>query len=89
MRLITVKLEKIKSNYYARIPSIVATSLHLKKDEEIEISIHSEPMFAQGSLWDEPICEIDSIKLDLSNDIHTVNKYHKIYIPQKFRFFFP
>ena len=33
-------------------------------------------------------CNI-SISLDLSKDIHTVNKYNKIYIPQKFRFFFP
>ena len=89
MRLITVKLEKIKSNFYAKIPSIIADSLHLKKNEEIEISIHSEPMFAQGSFWDEPVHDIDSISLDLSKDIHTVNKYNKIYIPQKFRFFFP
>ena len=78
MRLITVKLEKIKSNFYAKIPSIIADSLHLKKNEEIEISIHSEPMFAQGSFWDEPVHDIDSISLDLSKDIHTVNKYNKI-----------
>ena len=80
MRLITVKLEKIKSNFYAKIPSIIAESLHLKKNEEIEISIHSEPMFAQGSFWDEPVHDIDSISLDHSKDIHTVNKYNKIYI---------
>ena len=89
MRLITVRLEKIKSNFYAKIPSVIADSLHLKSNEEIEISIHSEPMFAQGSFWDEPFNDIDSIQLDLSKDIHTINKYNKLYIPQKFRFFFP
>ncbi|SVB86349.1 uncharacterized protein METZ01_LOCUS239203, partial [marine metagenome] len=55
MRLIHVKLEKIRNHLFVKIPDMIAEALHLKEGEEIEISIHSEPAFAQGELWeDEP-----------------------------------
>ena len=66
--------------------------LHLKEGEDIEISIHSEPTFAQGELWgDEPdkVEDINDIYLDISEDLHTLNMYNRIYVPEKFRFFFP
>ena len=92
MRLIHVKLEKIRNKLFVKIPELIAEALHLKEGEEIEISIHSEPAFAQGDLWgDEPeeVEEIDDIYLDISEDLHTLNMYNRIYVPEKYRFFFP
>ena len=92
MRLIHVKLEKIRNKLFVKIPELIAEALHLKEGEEIEISIHSEPAFAQGELWgDEPeeIEEINDICLDITEDLHTLNMYNRIYVPEKYRFFFP
>ena len=92
MRLIHVKLEKIRNSLFVKIPDMIVESLHFKNGEDIEISIHSEPTFAQGELWgDEPdeVDEIDDIYLDISEDLHTLNMYNRIYVPEKFRFFFP
>ncbi len=92
MRLIHVKLEKIRNHLFVKIPDLIAQSLHLKEGEDIEISIHSEPAFAQGELWgDEPneLENINDIYLDISEDLHTLNMYNRIYVPEKFRFFFP
>ena len=71
MRLIHVKLEKIKNNLFVKIPELIAKSLHLREGEDIEISIHSEPTFAQGELWgdkSEEIEDINEIYLDISED---------------------
>ena len=93
MRLIHVKLEKIRNRLFVKIPDLIAKSLHLKEGEDIEISIHSEPSFAQGELWDnlesEEMVEINEIYLDIADDLHTLNMYNRIYVPEKFRFFFP
>ena len=92
MRLIHVKLEKIRNSLFIKIPDLIVKSLHLKDGEDIEISIHSEPVFAQGELWNNAEDEIENINeiyLDLSEDLHTLNMYNRIYIPEKFRFFFP
>ena len=92
MRLIHVKLEKIRNHFFVKIPDIIAETLHLKEGEDIEISIHSEPTFAQGELWgDAPdeVDEINAISLDISEDLHTLNMYNRIYVPEKYRFFFP
>ena len=92
MRLLHVKLEKIRNSFFVKIPDLIAKSLHLKEGEDIEISIHSEPTFAQGELWGDKVEEIDEINeiyLDISEDLHTLNMYNRIYVPEKFRFFFP
>ena len=92
MRLIHVKLEKIRNSLFVKIPDLIAKSLHLREGEDIEISIHSEPAFAQGELWgdgEEENDEINDIYLDISEDLHTLNMYNRIYVPEKFRFFFP
>ncbi len=92
MRLIHVKLEKIKNGLFVKIPALIAKSLHLREGEDIEISIHSEPSFAQGELWGDntdEIEEINGIYLDISEDLHTLNMYNRIYVPEKYRFFFP
>ena len=92
MRLIHVKLEKIRNSLFVKIPNLIVKSLHLREGEDIEISIHSEPTFAQGELWGDnskEIEEINDIYLDISEDLHTLNMYNRIYIPEKFRFFFP
>ena len=92
MRLIHVKLEKIRKSLFVKIPDMIAKSLHLKAGEDIEISIHSEPAFAQGELWGDKTGEMEEINdifLDISEDLHTLNMYNRIYIPEKYRFFFP
>ena len=92
MRLIHVKLEKIRNSLFIKIPNLIVKSLHLKDGEDIEISIHSEPVFAQGELWgnaEDGNEDINEIYLDLSEDLHTLNMYNRIYVPEKFRFFFP
>ena len=53
MRLIHVKLEEIRNSLYVKIPDLISEALHLKEGEEIEISIHSDPSFAQGELWED------------------------------------
>ena len=92
MRLIHVKLEKIRNSLFVKIPDLISEALHLKEGEEIEISIHSEPSFAQGELWEDELEkteEINEIYLSISEDLHTLNMYNRIYIPEKYRFFFP
>ena len=92
MRLIHVKLEKIRNSLFVKIPDLIARSLHLRAGEDVEISIHSEPAFAQGELWGdktEEIEDINEIYLNISDDLHTLNMYNRIYVPEKFRFFFP
>ena len=68
MRLIHVKLEKIRNSFFVKIPDLIAKSLHLKDGDDIEISIHSEPSFAQGELWGDKagkMEEINDIFLDI------------------------
>ena len=66
MRLIHVKLEKIRNSLFIKIPDLVADALHLKDGEDIEISIHSDPVFAQGELWgDEKVEDINDIYLNI------------------------
>ena len=92
MRLIHVKLEKIRNSLFVKIPDLISNALHLKEGEEIEISIHSEPSFAQGELWEDKLEiteDINEIYLSISEDLHTLNMYNRIYIPEKYRFFFP
>ena len=92
MRLIHVILEKIRNSLFVKIPDLISEALHLKEGEEIEISIHSEPSFAQGELWEDELEkaeDINEIYLSISEDLHTLNMYNRIYIPQKYRFFFP
>ena len=92
MRLIHVKLEKIRNRLFVKIPDLITKALHLKDGEDIEISIHSEPAFAQGELWgdeSDDVEEINDIFLDISEDLHTLNMYNRIYVPEKYRFFFP
>ena len=91
MRLLHVKLEKIRNSLFVKIPDLIASSLHLRAGEDIEISIHSEPVFAQGELWDtnDIIEDINDIYLNISDDLHTLNMYNRIYVPEKYRFFFP
>ena len=92
MRLIHVKLEKIRNSLFVKIPDLISEALYLKEGEEIEISIHSEPSFAQGELWEDELEkteDINEIYLSISEDLHTLNMYNRIYIPEKYRFFFP
>ena len=92
MRLIHVKLEKIRNSLFVKIPDLISEALHLKEGEEIEISIHSKPSFAQGELWEDELEkteDINEIYLSISEDLHTLNMYNRIYIPEKYRFFFP
>ena len=91
MRLIRVKLEKIKNKLYIKIPDLLAESLHLSQDDDIEISVHSQLTFAQGSLWGDntSLEDIREIEFNISEDTYTLNKYKRLYVPEKYRFFLP
>ena len=92
MKLINVKLEKIRNSLFIKIPDLISESLHLKDGEDIEISIHSEPSFAQGELWGDKNSKSEEVVdffLDISDDLHTINMYNRMYMPEKYRFFFP
>ena len=83
MRLIHVKLEKIRNSLFVKIPDLISEALHLKEGEEIEISIHSEPSFAQGELWGDELEkaeDVNEIYLSISEDLHTLNMYNRIYM---------
>ena len=92
MRPINVKIERIKNNLFIKIPTIIKKTFHLNDGEDIEISIHKKSDRSQGELWENPIDMIDELEdiyLDISEDLHTLNMYNRIYIPEKYRFYFP
>ena len=82
MRLIYVKLEKNRNSLFVKIPDLIAESLNLKEGEDIEISIHSEPAFSQGELWEskKQAKDIKIIKFQVSKDTYTINMFNPVTI---------
>ena len=50
---------------------------------------HYIDSYGHSIFSDEEIENINNIYLDISEDLHTLNMYNRIYVPEKFRFFFP
>ena len=89
MKKIRLKVSKIKNNFYMRIPSIISDKLNLSNGEDLEITIHGQARENQVEIWDLHPEDINEIKLLITEDVHTMNMYNRIYIPEKYRFFFP
>ncbi len=89
MKKIRLKVSKIKNNFYMRIPSIISDKLNLSNGEDLEITIHGQARENQVEIWDLHPEDINEINLSITEDVHTMNMYNRIYIPEKYRFFFP
>ena len=89
MKKIILNTVKIKDSYYLKIPDVVADAHHLKINEDLEVTLHSKRSQNQVELWDLHPEDLDSIEFRISEEVHTINMYNRIYIPEKYRFFFP
>tara|TARA_B100001540_G_scaffold127865_1_gene114037 strand:- start:541 stop:1020 length:480 start_codon:yes stop_codon:yes gene_type:complete len=89
MKKIRVTISKIRNSFYAKIPDIVAKNMELSNQDDIEISIFKKRPDEQVEIWDVHPEDINSIKFLITEDVHTTNMYNRIYIPEKYRFFFP
>ena len=89
MKKIRVHITKIKNHLYAKIPDIVAQKLYISNGEDIEISIHDKENHEQVELWEQHPEDIDTINFAINEEVHTMNMYNRIYIPEKYRFFLP
>ena len=89
MKKIRVTISKIRNSFYAKIPDIVAKNMKLSNQDKIEISIYKKTPDDQVEIWDIHPEDINSIKFPINEDVHTTNMYNRIYIPEKYRFFFP
>ena len=89
MKKIRVSISKIRNSYYAKIPDIIAKKLKLSNHDDLEISIYKKDFDEQVEIWEKHPEDITSIKFFITEEVHTMNMYNRIYIPQKYRFFFP
>ena len=89
MKKIRVTISKIRNSFYAKIPDVVAKNMQLSNHDDIEISIFKKRTDDQVEIWDIHPEDINSIKFLITQDVHTTNMDNSIYMPEKFRFFFP
>ena len=89
MKKIILNTVKIKDKYYLKVPDVVADAYHLKDDDDLEVTLHSKRSQNQVELWDLHPEDLDFIEFKISEEVHTINMYNRIYIPEKYRFFFP
>ena len=89
MKKIRVKVSMIKNNFYIKIPNIISKKINLNNEQDLEITIHGNVNEEQVELWDVHPEDINKIDLKVKDDVHTMNMYNRIYIPEKYRFFFP
>ena len=89
MKKIRLYISKIKNHYYAKIPDVIATKNDLSGGESIEVTIHNTKNDSQFDLWDVHPEDINEISYKIKGDVHTMNMYNRIYVPEKYRFFFP
>ena len=89
MKKIRVKVSKIKNDFYIKIPKVVSEKINLDNGKDLEITIHGDVKENQVELWDVHPEDINKISLIVKEDVHTMNMYNRIYIPEKYRFFFP
>ena len=89
MKKIILNTVKIKDKYYLKVPDVVADAYHLKDNDDLEVTLHSKRSQDQVELWDLHPEDLDFIEFKISEEVHTINMYNRIYIPEKYRFFFP
>ena len=89
MKKIKLTTVKIKNSCYLKIPDVVADAYHLENNDDLEVTLHSKRSQDQVELWDLHPEDLDYIEFKVSEEVHTINMYNRIYIPEKYRFFFP
>jgi len=89
MKKIRVNISKIKNHFYIKLPDMIATKLNLSNGQNVEISLHNDIKDDQVEIWDVHPEDINSISFFISEEVHTMNMYNRIYIPEQYRFFFP
>ena len=89
MKKIRVHITEIKNNLYAKIPDVIGDVFKISNGDDIEITIHEKNQTSQEKLWDVHPEDINSITFSIHNEVHSMNMYNKIYIPETHRFFFP
>ena len=89
MKKIRLNTIRIKDSYYFKIPDIVADTYKIRDNEDVEVTLHSKNNNKQIEMWDLHPEDLSAIEFDISEEVHTLNMYNRIYIPQKYRFFFP
>ena len=89
MKKIKLTTVKIKDSCYLKIPDVVADAYHLKDNDDLEVTLHSKRSQDQVELWELHPEDLDYIEFKISEEVHTINMYNRIYIPEKYRFFFP
>ena len=89
MKKIRVQVSEIKNHLYAKIPDVVVDIFKIQNGDDIHISIHKKDFDKQEKLWDAHPEDINSINFNISKEVHSMNMYNRIYIPENYRFFFP
>ena len=90
MKKIRLNITKIKNHYYAKIPNVISENMNISSNDCIEVTIHTDSKENnQIEMWDVHPEDINEISFNVKDDVHTMNMYNRIYIPEKYRFFFP
>jgi len=89
MKKIRLKTIRIKQKLYFKIPSVVQEAYDLDENNLIEVSLYNKKNPKQTDLWPIHPEDLSSVKFFINEDVYTMNMYNRIYIPEKYRFFFP
>jgi len=90
MKKIRLNITKIRNHYYAKIPDVISDNMDIGIDDSIEVTIHNSLLSNdQIELWDIHPEDINEISFSVKDDVHTMNMYNRLYVPEKYRFFLP
>ena len=89
MKKITLTTIRINDNYYLKIPDLVKDTYKIRDNDDVEVTLHSKINNKQVEMWDLHPEDLNTVEFFVSEEVHTLNMYNRIYIPQKYRFFFP
>jgi len=89
MKKITLTTVRINNDYYFKIPDLVKDTYKIRDNDDVEVTLHSKTNNKQIEMWDLHPEDLNAVAFSISEEVHTLNMYNRIYIPQKYRFFFP
>jgi len=89
MKKITLTTVRINNDYYFKIPDLVKDTYKIRDNDDVEVTLHSKTNNKQIEMWDLHPEDLNAVTFSVSEEVHTLNMYNRIYIPQKYRFFFP
>ena len=87
MKKIRVHITEIKNHLYAKLPDVIVDILKIKNGSDLEITIHEKKTDVQEELWDVHPEDINSINFKITEEVHSMNMYNRIYVPETHRFF--